>query len=123
MLDILEKKCSFIGIGSMDYRHHEIVEKFNSNIIKKEKSSSWWGTKTSFIYTLYYIKTSKELFDYLRKYETFCKSVNYKAKETNFGVDDIAFFDKNDNLLLRTTTHEGFIFVDESIDKLFQNNK
>ena len=61
--------------------------------------------------------------DYLRKYETFCKSVNYKAKETNFGVDDIAFFDKNDNLLLRTTTHEGFIFVDESIDKLFQNNK
>ena len=118
MLSILERKCSFIGIDSF----HEIVKKFDGDIIKTEKSSSWWGIETSFVNTLYYIKASKELFDYLGKYETFCKSINYKVEETNFGISDIAFFDENDNILLRTNTHEGFIFVDESIDKLFRIN-
>ena len=116
MLKILEKECSFIGIDS----EHEIVVKHNKDIIKIEKSSSWWGIETSYINTLYYIKASEALFKDLSKYETFCKTINYEAQKTDFGANDIAFFDKNDNILLITNTHEGFISVDERIDKLFQ---
>ena len=121
MLNILEKECDFIGIDS----EHEIVIKFKDDIIKIEKSNTWWGIETSFIATLYYIKSSKKLFECLNKYETFCKYIvdfehgDY-VEETSFGVNDIAFFDKDYNLLLRTNTHEGFIFVNQSIDELFK---
>ena len=121
MLNILEKKCDFIGIDS----NHEIINEFKDDIIKIEKSNTWWGIETSYIETLYYIKASKELFEFLSKYETFCKYItDYKygdyVEETSFGVNDIAFFDKDCNILLRTNTHEGFVFVDVSIDKLFR---
>ena len=126
MLKILENTCSFIGIAS----EHEITDKFKNDIIKTEESTNWWGVKTSFTTTLYYIKNSKELFDFLRKYETFCKTVSHKnnfskteyikVERTNFGYNDIAFFDKNYNILLRTNTHEGFIFVSDNIDELFR---
>lgn len=121
MLTILEKKCDFIGITF----EHEIVKEFKNDIIQVEKSNTWWGIETSFVETLYYIKASKKLFEFLSKYETFCKYiVDFKngdyVEETSFGVEDIAFFDKECNLLLRTNTHEGFIFVDKSIDELFK---
>ena len=69
----------------------------------------------------------------MRKYETFCKTIVYKnklfnyetlqAETTDFGVDDIAFFDSDDNILLATVTHEGFIYVAYVVDKEFQINK
>ena len=30
---------------------------------------------------------------------------------TNFGFDDIAFYDNKENILLFTTTHEGYVSV------------
>ena len=39
---------------------------------------------------------------------------------TDFGYNDIAFFDDNNNILLRTNTHEGFVIVNEYIDKLYR---
>ena len=125
MLDILEKKCSFIGIS----KNHKIIDIFNNFIISIEKSYTWWGIETSYLETLYYIKTSKELFNFLRKYDTFCKYIigsfeMMKSDEvvlTEFGQNDIAFFDDNEKILLRTNTHEGFIFVNKNIDELFNN--
>ncbi len=126
MLNILEKKSDFIGIAGK----HEITDKFKSDIIKIEKSSSWWTEETSYVELIYYIKASSELFAFLRKYETFCKTIVYKNKyfnyetleteTTDFGEDDIAFFDSDCNILLATVTHEGFIYVAENIDKLFK---
>ena len=127
MLNIIEDKCSFIGIAG----ENEIVEIFKKDIIKIEESSSWWTEETSYVEKLYYIKSSKELFDQLRKYETFCKTVlrknkyfnidNLEVDETDFGSSDIAFFDKDYNILLATVTHEGFIHVSSEIDKLFKD--
>lgn len=121
MLDILEEKTSFIGITS----HHKIIKKCKKDIISIEKSNKWWGLETSYIETIYYIKTSKKLFELLRKYKTFCMYViDYndgdRVYTTSFGNNDIAFFDKDNNILLRTNTHEGDIYVTEEIDKLFK---
>ncbi len=126
MLNILERKCDFIGITL----RHEIVKKFSDDIICVEKSSFWWGIESSPL-NIFYIKSSKELFEFLRKYETFCKYSFGSIEEgkfdsvetTSFGYSDIAFFDKDKHLLLRTNTHEGYIFVDQSIDKLFKGTK
>ena len=129
ILDILEKKSNFIGIVGK----HEITDKFKNDIIKIEESSSWWTEITSCVEPIYYIKSSSELFDFLRKYETFCKTIVYKNKyfnyetlqgeTTDFGEDDIAFFDSDCNILLATVTHEGFINVSANVDKEFQANK
>ena len=129
ILNILEKKSDFIGIAGK----HEITDIFKNDIIKIEKSSSWWTEETSYVEYIYYIKGSSELFDFLRKYETFCKTIVYKnkffnyetlrAETTDFGEDDIAFFDSDCNILLATVTHEGFIHVADIVDKEFQANK
>ena len=37
------------------------------------------------------------------------------AEITEFGSDDIAFFDDNEIPLLYTTTHEGFIIIREDL--------
>ena len=129
ILNILERKSSFIGIVG----EHKIIKRFRNDVIKVEKSLSWWTEETSIVEPIYYIKVSSELFDFLRKYETFCKTIVYKnklfnyetlrAETTDFGVDDIAFFDSDDNILLATVTHEGFIYVADTVDKEFQINK
>ena len=129
ILNILEKKSDFIGIAGK----HEITDIFKNDIIKIEKSSSWWTEETSYEEYIYYIKASSELFDFLRKYETFCKTIVYKNKyfnyetlqgeTTDFGVDDIAFFDSNYNILLATVTHEGFIYVADIVDNEFEARK
>ncbi len=123
MLNILEKKTSYIGITS----DHEIIDEFKDDIFQIEESNTWWGIETSYKEELYYIKASKRLFTYLTKYETFCKTLVNKwgglyADETDFGTSDIAFFKNDDTLLLRTNTHEGFIFVTEEVDKEFNKD-
>ena len=79
-----------------------------------------------YIKILQKIKASKELFDYLTQYETFCKYYEYGttpkslsrgdySEITDFGYDDIAFYDKKDEILLCTTTHEGYISISDAI--------
>ena len=59
------------------------------------------------------------MFKFLEKYETFCKyyvSQNGDYIEiTDFGYDDIAFYDENDNYLLFTATHEGDIAISDEL--------
>jgi hypothetical protein len=130
LLDIIEKKCEFIGITS----EHEIIEKFKKDIICSEKTQEWWGIWKSYEEEISFIKSSKEMFEYLKKYETFCKTEekkmkigdiefsNYVAELTEFGFNDIAFYDKNKKILLRTNTHEGFIDISEEIHNEFSTN-
>lgn len=120
MLKKLKEKCDYIEIVIIDEREdNELVREFKNDIIEKHKVSKWWGTETQAINNLYKIKSSDDLFKYLEKYETFCKYYVGKKGDTNettdFGYDDIAFYDKENNYLLMTTTHEGYIAVNESL--------
>ena len=38
-----------------------------------------------------------------------------RSETTDFGYDDIAFYDKDNRCLLNTTTHEGYIMIDDDL--------
>lgn len=129
MLKVLERKCQYIAIDGS----HEIIDEFQNDIIKYENSSTRWGTWTSIKSKVTFIKASKKLFEYLKKYETFCKYITNVKKVTlgieyicddveitSFGYNDIAFYDENYAILLCTNTHEGFINVRDDIDEDFR---
>ena len=121
VLNKVELKCKYIEIVIIDGRKsNELVDKFSSDIIEVKKVSKWWGTETKSVNNLYRIKATKEFFTYLAKYETFCKyhesfTRGDYAEITDFGYDDIAFYDENNNYILLTTTHEGNIAINDEI--------
>ncbi len=112
---LLETKCEYIEYVLVDEDDTELIEQFQDSIISVKAQNKWWGTKSAGGSKVYTISASKELFRYLRKFETFCKCVTSdfgdNAVRTDFGINDIAFFDKNELPLLFTTTHEGYITV------------
>lgn len=129
ILNKVETMCDYIEIVVIDGKEsNDLVNKFKNDILKIKKVSKWWGTKIKDKNYLYKIKTSKSFFDYIKKYETFCKYYEYGSNEesikrgdyseiTDFGLDDIAFYDNNNDCLLCTTTHEGYILIKKNIIK------
>ena len=97
------------------------MEEFKEDIILITRVSEWWGTITVASNKLIKIKYSKELFEYLRGFETFCKyymsNRGDRSEITNFGWDDIAFYNQKNEILLCTTTHEGYIMIKEDLIK------
>lgn len=121
ILDKLKKKTSYIEIVLIDGKKtNNLVEKFKDQIISTDAVSEWWATKTSGRNKLVRINSSDELFSYLETFETFCKFYTSSNRGdysvlTDFGIDDIAFYDILGNPLLLTTTHEGYIIVNEKL--------
>ena len=121
VLKRLEEKTKYIEIVLIDEKEtNDLVEKFKQNIISIELVSSWWGTETEAKNKLVKINASKELFEYLQKFETFCKYYTSifrgdHSETTDFGYDDISFYNENDEMLLCTTTHEGYIMINEKL--------
>lgn len=116
----LENKCKYIDYILVDEDEKEFIERFENLVISVKLKNRWWGTKSGGRSKIYKLKASKEVFKYLRQFETFCKYfVSDKgdiAEETDFGINDIAFFDDEDELpLLFTTTHEGYIMIREDL--------
>ena len=127
VLDKIEIKCKYIEVVVIDGRKsNELIDKFKDDILNIKKVSKWWGTQTRGSNYLYRINSSKEIFEYLRNFETFCKYYEYGSNNeslrrgdyseiTDFGLDDIAFYDNNNDCLLCTTTHEGYIAANKKI--------
>lgn len=128
MLDILESKCLYIEyVLVFDRKRDALIDKFSDDIISQDKTIEWWGTITTPACKKYKIKASKELFNYLKSYETFVKYImkeGYPDKciNTDFGINDIAFFDDKEDAMLFTTTHEGYITVRSDISKKYKRN-
>lgn len=117
----LENKCRYIEYVLVDEEDKKFIEKFESLIISKERKNKWWGTKAHEENQVYKIKATKEIFNYLKKFETFCKYIISNSgdisEDTDFGINDIAFFDDKDLPLLFTTTHEGYITIRDDLFK------
>ncbi len=115
IIKLLETKCEYIEYVLVDDDDRKLIDRFSDDLVSVKDRKSWWGTKSSHSSKVYTIKASKELFKYLRGFETFCKfsasEYGDVSEETDFGFNDIAFFDKNQLPLLFTTTHEGYITV------------
>lgn len=120
----LENKCRYIEYVLVNEDETEFIEKFKSLIISLELKNKWWGTTSSQKSKVYKIKSSKEVFKYLKQFETFCKYTIFNNGDivediddidTDFGINDIAFFDDKEMPLLFTTTHEGYITIRDDL--------
>lgn len=113
ILNILEQKTTYIEYVLVDEDDTQFIETLKNNIVTQKAVNKWWGTKTSQRCSLYKIKASSEVFSQLKKYSTFCilKTGDWGdyTEITDFGINDIAFFDDKLEPLLFTTTHEGYI--------------
>lgn len=111
----LENKCKYIEYVLVNEDETKFIENFESFIISSKLKNKWWGTKSSHKNRVYKIKASHEIFKYLKQFETFCKYTISNngdiVEDTNFGINDIAFFDDKNMPLLFTTTHEGYIAI------------
>lgn len=111
----LENKCKYIEYVLVDEDDTRFIEKFWNLVLSSESKNKWQGTKSSQRCKVYKIKSSHEVFKYLKQFDTFCKytvsNMGDIAEETDFGINDIAFFDDKELPLLFTTTHEGYITV------------
>lgn len=133
MLEILEKRCEYIEIfvymsrrieiGDIETADNEIALNFRNDIIFSKSTPKWEQTETD-KGLLIRIKASHQLFEFLSKYETFCISgTKIQRSDTDFGVDDIGFYDKDEILLLSAIPHEGIIDVDRDIAKVMEGRK
>ncbi len=121
ILNKLENKCQYIEYVLIDDDEVDFINRFSGLIISTTMKTKWWGTKSSGKSKIYRLKASQEIFKYLRQFETFCKYVPSNlgdvVEDTNFGINDIAFFDEKEIPLLFTTTHEGFITIRQDLLK------
>ncbi|MDE7264285.1 MAG: hypothetical protein K2N64_06460 [Anaeroplasmataceae bacterium] len=119
ILNILEQKTKYIEYVLVDESDTWFINALQEDIYEQKKVNHWWGTKTSQRCCLYKIKASTTLFSILRKFSTFCvmKSGEWGdyTEATDFGINDIAFFDDRTEPILFTTTHEGYIEIREDI--------
>lgn len=121
IIDILKKKSHYIEIVIIDDKYSSgLSEIFKADIISKKIVSKWWGTSGNARNKMYKIKVSNALFSKLKEYETFCKYYvdlenGDHVETTDFGYDDIAFFDDNIEPLLFTTSHEGYVTAREDL--------
>ena len=118
IINKLEAKTKKIEMVIIDgKKDNNFIKRIKKNIISKDKVSHWWGNYSCVLNYKYVIKPSKKVFDVLRDYENFLKILFdnkgyvYDYQITDFGIDDIAFFDEDENPLLSTSTHEGKIYV------------
>lgn len=111
----LDKKCKYMEYVLVNDDETELIERFDSLIISIKLKNKWWGTKSSGKSKVYRIKASQAVFQYLKQFETFCKYIASSdgdtVEATDFGMNDIAFFDDHSIPLLFTTTHEGYVMI------------
>lgn len=88
---------------------------------KQEIVSRWFGTvapgRGAVQYT--FLK-NRDFFSFLSSLESFFLVISenpYTVKKTGFGFDDIAFLDKNGDVLFFTTTHEGDAHLNKRYSK------
>ncbi len=119
VIKYLENKSKYIEYVIIDGDDQKFIEKFSDAIISVNFKNKWWGTKSSDKKPIYRLKTSQEIFKYLRNFETFCHYYTSNkgdiVSDTNFGINDIAFFDDEEMPLLYTTTHEGYITIRDDL--------
>lgn len=119
ILKKLEKKSKYIEIFITGNHSNQIVEDFKDDIIEKDRVSKIGGNKIYYgKYNLFRIRVSNELFEYLKYFETFCKFFDNEKTSiqyTDFGIDDIAFYDDKEIPLLSTITHECIIEIREDL--------
>lgn len=131
LLDKLKFKTSyfyiFAGYPFNDGHRDSILEYCCSNLklIDKIQSKGLFEGKSEeteyyqYIFEIVDYTQRESFFDFLSSFETFfhreCLFNNDEsyANRCDFGLDDIAFADKNKNVLCHTITHEAMTYINQ----------
>ncbi|MBD5384543.1 MAG: hypothetical protein HDR72_06055 [Ruminococcaceae bacterium] len=119
LLDILEKRTRTIEIVQIcdEDLDEPLIKAAAPYLIKKESVNEWHGTRRGGRGApKFTVRANKEFFKHLRKYESFFRSMTDEnrfeyVRETDFGLDDIAFLDSGGAVLFYTTTHEAYAYI------------
>lgn len=120
-LKLIEKDCSKIIIVQIDGEDESdpviYYAKKKMRLESRKRVIEWFGSIAPNSKALEYtFANSNAFFDYLRTFEAFYIEISdnpFDIHRTDFGIDDIAFIGKKGDLLLYTTTHEGYAYLNE----------
>lgn len=120
ILKVLEQRTKYVEYVLVDEDDTRLIDNLQDCIFAQKNVNKWWGTESSQRCRLYKIKASPKLFSQLKKFSTFCelKTGDWGdyTESTDFGINDIAFFDDKTEPILFTTTHEGYIELRDDIN-------
>lgn len=125
LLDAVRPFTHYIALVQVDgYDPDDIIMQEADAVMEsvgRYKTNNWPGTRTRGMRAqLHMYKASRAFFDWLKEGEAFF--YNYEdeygcdcVEQTDFGFDDIIFLDKEQEVMMYTTTHEGDIFINEEL--------
>jgi hypothetical protein len=121
-LDLVKPATAFIAIVQPEgyEEDDEVIEEAEATmkLIGAYKTNNWPGNKNNSARgQLYMFESSWDFFDYLYDLPAFFfNEISLDGKEesvelTEFGINDIVFMDRWDNVLLYTNTKQGNIYI------------
>ena len=125
LLDAVRPFTAFIAIVQIDgYDPDDIVmleADATMESVGRYKVNKWPGTRTRGMRAqLHMYKSNREFFKWLREGDAFFYNSQDAwgcdlVERTDFGLDDIIFLDKEQEVMMFTTTHEGIICINEEL--------
>lgn len=85
------------------------------------RTNKWPGTRTKGMRAqLHMYRADRQFFEWLKEGDAFFYNTQDEwgcdtVELTDFGIDDIIFLDKEQEVMMYTTTHEGLIYINEEL--------
>lgn len=117
LLNKLKENIFYLEIILNDESDLRILELFKDNIIFVKKVNSWWGLQNKHFFKtkLFRLKMDNKLYNFFCTFDTFgyIENVGIESNKnfSNFGKNDVAFLDKQENVILRTDIKNGYIDI------------
>ena len=125
LLDAVRPFTHYIAIVQIDgYDPDDIVMQEADALMEsvgRYRTNKWPGTRTRGMRAqLHMYKANRDFFNWLKEGEAFFYNTTDewgcdKVESTDFGFDDIIFLDKEQEVMMYTTTHEGLIAINEEL--------
>lgn len=125
LLEAVRPFTSYIAIVQIDgYDPDDIVMLEADQAMEsvgRYRTNKWPGTRTRGMRAqLHMYKANRDFFNWLKEGDAFFYNTVDEwgcdvVEQTDFGLDDIIFLDKEQEVMMYTTTHEGLIFINEEL--------
>lgn len=131
LINVLEKHTKYVEFLQLigDEEIHELVLKYKEYIITKKTVTNWLNTGgKGILYKLDIpLNIKSSFFDDLRQYNDFFYiKINSKLGEfieySDFGINNMAIFNMNGELIFYTIPHEGYIWKNDNVFKCNSND-
>ena len=126
VINFLEKQTKYVEIVVSwdDTPNSPLLTNFGDSLVTIKDISHWLetGTKGTLYKYALSLERKKAYFQQLRKFDSFFYNCEHPfsgmyVETTDFGYQDIAFFNLQGELLFYTITHEGLAWIKKSAEE------